>query len=144
MNYLKSLHKLIHSLHNTNLTALFLRLALGIVFINAGWMKFNNMDMTLAGFKSFGLPEFLAYYVTFIEIFGGVLLLLGVFVRYLGILFAINMLTAMVLVHWSHGFSVANFGYEYVLVLMLCSMALVTIGSGRYSLVHIHDLKKKP
>lgn len=137
---MEKLHAFMHKLHNPDLGILFIRLALGIVFIYGGWFKVTHMNMVLEGFKSFGLPAIIAYYVSYTELIGGVLLLLGIFGRYVGIVFAINMAYATFVVNFPRGFSLANFGYEYTLVLMLSSMALITMGAGKYSLAKM--LKK--
>jgi putative oxidoreductase len=128
------MQKFINRLHNPDLAALFVRLALGIVFINAGWFKVNNIDGVVGFFGSLGIPAVLAYYVAYIEFLGGIALILGIFVRPIGILFAINMLVAIAKVHYPKGFSLKEGGYEYVLVLMLGSLALATLGAGKYAI----------
>lgn len=138
---MKALHTFLHRLHNPDAGILFIRLALAAVFINAGWSKFMNMEMTITGFGMAGIPAPLAYFVAGAELLCGVLMLVGVLVRYAGILLAIIMFVALVKVHFVNGFSLQNGGYEYVLVLMLASLAMLTLGAGSYSVAHL--LKKK-
>ncbi len=124
-------------LHNADLGILLIRVALGIVFIYAGWFKLNNMEMVIGGFASMGFATWLAYLVAYVEFLGGIALVLGIFVRYVGILLAIVMLVAMIKVHIPNGYSLANNGYEYVLLLMLASLAITTLGAGKYSVAKL-------
>jgi putative oxidoreductase len=130
---MNKIHELIHRLNNPNMGILFIRLALAAVFINAGWFKVSNLEMVVGGFGEAGIPAFLAYVVSYGEFIGGIALLLGIFARYFGILLSIIMAVAIAKVHFVNGFNLQNGGYEYVLVLLLGAMAMVTFGSGKYS-----------
>lgn len=132
---MNKIHALVERLHNPDLGILLIRLALGVAFINAGWFKVNNIDMVVTGFAQIGIPAFLAYFVSYAELIGGALLILGVLVRYVGIIFAIIMLVAIVKVHGANGYSLATEGYEYVFTLGLAALALAALGAGKYSLV---------
>src|SRR3990167_6939903 len=101
---MKSIHTMIHRLHNSDLWILFVRIALGVVFINAGWLKLGAMDMVIAGFGAVGIPAVLAYVVAYAELLSGLVLILGIFVRYAGIVLATIMLVAIVKVHFVNGF----------------------------------------
>ena len=137
---MKTLHTLVHRLHNPDAGILFIRIALAAVFIYAGWFKVHNMAMVVSGFGAAGIPASLAYFVAYAELVCGLLMLIGLFARYAGILLAIIMLVAIVKVHGANGFSLVNSGYEYVLVLLLASLSIVTTGSGAYSVARM--LKK--
>ena len=67
--------------------ALLLRVSLGVMFIAHAALKL--MVFTLPGtvqfFESAGFPGFLAYVVTFAEFTGGVLLILGVYARWVAL-----------------------------------------------------------
>lgn len=126
-----------HRLHNTNLGILFIRIALGAVFIHAGWFKISDMDVVITGFGSMGIPAWLAYVVAYSEFIGGITVILGVFARYAGVILSIIMFVALTKVHLANGFGLQNGGYEYVLVLLLSSLALVVQGAGSYSLSHL-------
>lgn len=134
---MNSINTIMHRLHNPDLGILFIRLAVGIVFINAGWFKLTNLETVLTGFAFIGIPAALTYLVACGEFLGGIALILGIFVRYAGIILAIIMAVAIVKVHWVNGFSIANGGYKYVMVLLLASLAVVTLGSGKYSLTRL-------
>ncbi|MCB9805795.1 DoxX family protein [Candidatus Nomurabacteria bacterium] len=131
---MNKIHQLIHKCDNQDLGKLLVRLAIGIVFINAGWLKIQNIEFVVAFFSTLGFPAFCAYLVAYLEFIGGIAFVLGIFARYFGIALAITMLVAMFKVHWVNGYSIANNGYEYVFLLFLGSVAIVTLGSGRFSL----------
>jgi putative oxidoreductase len=120
-------------LENPDVGLLFIRLALAAVFINAGWAKINNIEGVIGFFGTLGISSFFAYVVAYVEFLGGIAFLLGIWVRYFGLAVAFNMLVAIYKVHWENGFSLANGGYEQVLVLMLMALTLVTTGAGKYT-----------
>ena len=99
-----------------------------------------GMDMVVGMFATFGIPAVFAYFVAYAELICGIAMVLGIFVRYAGILLAVIMLVAIIRVHGPNGFSLQAGGYEYVLVLLLCSLAMVTLGAGKYSVAQM--LKK--
>lgn len=124
---------------NADLASLFLRLAIGVVFAYAGWLKIGDMQAVRGYFEASGILGFLAYYVTYVEFLGGIAMILGVLVRYAAFLNAVNMLVAIWLLR-VNGFSLANGGFEYNYVLALTGFALALLGAGKYSLGR---LKKK-
>lgn len=132
-----SLHSAVHRLHNPDVGLLFVRVAVGLVFIHAGWGKVSGIEQVVGFFGALGIPEWLAYVVASVEFLGGIALVLGIFVRYAGILLASIMLVAIWKVHWANGFSAANGGYENQLVLLLAALALMTSGAGKYSLARL-------
>jgi putative oxidoreductase len=126
-----------HRVHNPDVGLLLVRIAVGLVFIHAGWGKVTDTAAVVGFFAGLGIPAWLAYVVAYVEFLGGIALVLGVFARYVGILLAIIMLVAIWKVHWVNGFSSANGGYEYQLVLLLASLAITTSGAGKYSLARL-------
>lgn len=105
------------------------RVAVALVFIYHGWAKISGMEGTLGFFSMLGIPAWLTYIVAYLEFFGGIALLFGMFVEYIAPLFAIIMLVAIYLVHWSKGFNNMNGGYEFPFVLLLASIGLSLAGS---------------
>lgn len=138
---MNKIHNFMHRLNNPDLARLFIRLALAAVFINAGWLKLTNMEAVIAAFGSMGISASLSVFVSYVEFLGGIAFGLGIFVRYFGVMIAVDMIVAIIKVHYVHGFSIAKGGYEFVLVLLLCSLAMVTMGAGKYSLAEL--FKKK-
>lgn len=113
------------------------RLSLGVILIAHGLLKW--LVFTLAGsaefFASVGFPGWLAYPVTFGEVIGGVLLLLGLFVRPV----AIAMLPILLGALWTHigngwVFSNPNGGWEYPALLVVMAMVVFLAGPDRWSL----------
>jgi putative oxidoreductase len=121
----------------TSLALLIARIGLGIVFVAHGWQKFNDMgvDKVGDGFTGMGIPapELAAYFVTFVELVGGAALLVGAFTAVAGLLLAIDMLGALLLVHVKNGVFVTDGGYELVVALGVGSLLLAVFGAGRYS-----------
>lgn len=129
------MHTFLHRFHNPDIAKLALRVALGVVFIVAGWMKISNMEFVVTMFGTVGIPAAFAYIVSYGEFIAGIALLLGVFAMYAASFVAVVMLVATFMVHWPNGFSLANGGYEYNFVLLLVALAVVMLGAGRYALV---------
>jgi putative oxidoreductase len=120
---------IIQKLKHPNLGIVLIRLALGIVFIANGWAKFANMAGTISFFESIGIGAPIVYLISAVELFGGILMILGVGTRYVAALFAAIMFGAIATVKSNLGLVG---GYEYELVLLLVSLAMVFIGGGRY------------
>lgn len=132
----------LEKLTNPNVSSLLIRIALGLVFINAGWNKINNIESVIGFFGQLGFNEFLAYCVAYTEFIGGILVLLGGLTRIAGGLLAVIMLVASIFVHGSKGYSQANGGFEYTLTLFLVLVALITLGAGKYSLDNFCNCSK--
>lgn len=113
--------------------ALLLRLSLGVMFIAHALLKL--MVFTLPGtvgfFESVGYPGFLAYVVFGAELAGGVLLVLGVYTRWVS-LALIPILIGAALVHIPNGwvFSAPNGGWEYPVFLVIASVVQALLGDG--------------
>lgn len=116
---------------NADLGILVIRLALAMVFIIHGLMKFQTMGKTIGFFGSLGLAPFFAYLVATVELFGGILLLLGVFTSFVAMALAVVMIFAILLVKVDKPFIG---GYEFELTLMLVSLGVSLLGTGKYAI----------
>jgi uncharacterized membrane protein YphA (DoxX/SURF4 family) len=88
---------------------LLLRLYLVPIFWMAGSKKLNSFDSTVKWFgnEDWGLglpfPELMAFLATWTEVFGAILLLLGLAVSWITIPLMVTMLVAAMTVHWQNG-----------------------------------------
>ncbi len=108
-----------------------IRVALGVVFIAHGWLKFTHLAATIDFFATINLSIPFVYGVTALEFFGGLSLLLGILTRWSGWLLALDMLFAIYLVQLDKGFVG---GFEFELVLLLALIGITMTGPGAYSL----------
>ncbi|CAM02852.1 putative oxidoreductase [Saccharopolyspora erythraea NRRL 2338] len=119
-----------------DLFAFLARLAIGVIFIAHGSQKFfvMGMDMVVQGFGQAGIPlaPVSAWFNALVELVGGILFILGLFLPVVGVLLALNMLGALVLVHLPYGLFLPE-GFEYVLTLLVTVLALGFNG-GRWTL----------
>ncbi|UUE20401.1 DoxX family protein [Microbacterium sp. J1-1] len=117
---------------------LVLRVVVGAIFAAHGAQKIFEFTIpgTVGSFADMGVPlaEIAAPVVAFLELVGGILLVLGFLTRPVGILLTIDMAVALALVHLPAGLWVAEGGYEFVAVLGVAALALALTGAGRYSI----------
>ncbi|WP_017150731.1 DoxX family protein [Bacillus bingmayongensis] len=112
---------------NQHIGNLIIRIVLGVTFFMHGLTKFQSDIDNIAGwFTSIGLPGALAYGVATVELVGGLLLIVGLGVRYVGLLFALILVGAIVKVKWSAGLlgDGKNPGYELELALLAMGLYL--------------------
>ena len=117
--------------YNTDLALLILRVVLGIVMIYHGWPKLTNLGGTIEGFTGMGIVA--AIFATVAEVLGGMLMLVGAFTDIAGLMFAIDMLGAIIFVHAKNGFSAGKGGIEFPLLLLATALAIALAGPGRYA-----------
>ena len=122
------------------------RLIVGLVFVMHGAQKLFTYGHAgvAGGFTQFGVPapELTAWVVTIVEFFGGLALILGLGTRIVAIPLMINMLAAIVFVHWKNGFFLPN-GYEFALTLLLANAGLTLTGSGALALDNLIGRSRK-
>jgi uncharacterized membrane protein YphA (DoxX/SURF4 family) len=117
------------------LSLLALRLALGAIFFYHGYEKLTkNSTDTLAAFTGLGLPSYVFYIVGTLEVFGAILLVMGLLTRFTALLLAIEMGVALARVDLPRGGLYAVHNYELPLALCVGAFALVTTGAGLLSL----------
>lgn len=117
--------------------ATLLRLTLGAMWLSHAWFKISafGIDGFAGWLDSLGLPGFMAGPVVTLELIGGVLILAGVYARYVSIAL-LPVLAVATWVHIPNGliFSNANGGWEYPVFLMIASMVHALIGDGALAL----------
>jgi putative oxidoreductase len=117
------------------LALLILRLGLGIIFIYHGWPKLiTHTHETLQAFPHMGFPSYFAYIAGIVELFGGALLIVGLFTRIAALLIAGEMAIAILRVHLPQGGIMAVGNYQFPLACAVGAFALVALGAGAISL----------
>ncbi|TWS26512.1 DoxX family protein [Tsukamurella sputi] len=105
------------------------RVILGVIFFAHGWQKFVTfgMDGVAANFDKMGvpLPTLSAWFAGIVELVGGAALIIGFAVPIVAVLGIIDMLGAIIFVHWDAGFFASNGGYELPLALIA---GLIAVG----------------
>ncbi|HEU4801326.1 MAG TPA: DoxX family protein [Gemmatimonadales bacterium] len=112
-----------------------LRVVTGIIFAAHGWQKFfqTGLDGVTGFFASLGIPMagIAAPAVATLELAGGVLLIIGLLTRPLGVLFALNMAGAIFFAktRGEYGFG----DVELELLLLAASLCLAMAGPGAWA-----------
>jgi putative oxidoreductase len=123
-----------------------LRVILGVIIAAHGIAKFQmGIENVAAWFGSIGLPEFLAYGVAGLELFGGIALIIGLATRYVSAAIIALLLGAIFTVKLDVGFlgDGTMAGYELDLALFALAVHLFAVGSD--SAVSVDQIiKKKP
>lgn len=124
-----------------------IRIVVGFVFVMHGQQKFFEMGVgnLESWFGSLGIPApaLAAMVVSLVELVGGAALIVGVFTRVFGMLLAVDMIVALVVVHLPNGFFAANNGVELVLVLGAASLGLVLTGAGALALDSVLPIERR-
>lgn len=113
--------------------AFVMRLTLGIMIVTHGLTKV--FVFTPAGtsvfFESVGLPGFLAYPVMAFEVVGFLMLVLGVYARWVATVAVVQLLVAATVYFVNGGtFANVNGGWEYPLYLSVTSLVVALLGDG--------------
>jgi len=117
------------------LSLLTLRLGLGVIFFYHGYEKLTrNSKDALAAFAGLGLPTYVFYIIGTLELFGAILLALGLITRITALLLAIEMGLALVRLDVPRGGIYAVHNYELALALCTGAFALATPGAVLLSL----------
>ena len=127
-------------------TGLVLRLSLGLVMFPhgaqklLGWYGGFGFSGTMEFFtETMHLPWIVAFLVIIGESFGSMALLLGLLTRFTAASFMVIMLGAITTLHLHNGFFMNWFGkqqgegYEYHLLVIGISLALLVAGAGKWS-----------
>ena len=122
-----------------NIVILLARWLIAYGFAVPALAKINNLEGTIVWFEEISIPfpVLAAYLVSSVETLGIVLLVLGLFTRYISILLGAIMLGAILFVHFPHGFSAANNGMEIPLYYFIFLMIFASYGAGKYSFDHL-------
>lgn len=118
---------------------LIIRLALGLAFVVHGYPKLfkkENREQFPLWLDSMGIKpgKFWALVVGVVEFFGGIALILGIWVQLAAFLVAIDMFVAMWKAKWGKvGFATPG-GWELDFVYLAMALSLLLTGAGAWSL----------
>lgn len=125
---------------NQSTFLLLVRLYWGWQFMQTGWGKLHNLSHVREFFTSLGIPApgFTATAIASLEFFGGILLIIGLGSRLIGLLLACNMFVAYVTADREALFSFfKDPGKFYVadpFTFMFASVIVLVFGAGFFSL----------
>ena len=133
-----------------DLALLICRIGLGVLMIAHAKLEFDFGGGSLAGvgalFAQSGvvpLPAITGPANVLLEAIGGVAIILGLAVPIVGVLMAVNMAGAWILVHTSPLYSMDHNGPEVVIAIGLLSLALAAAGSGRFGIDHLITRRRR-
>jgi putative oxidoreductase len=117
---------------------LLLRLVIGMNFINHGHGLFDETSMKeftvfLSNDLHFPYPVFMAYLRTAGELFGGIMLVLGLFTRFGAFLIMFTMFVAVFTAGNGDLFGQAEITFLYA----ISCLSIILLGSGKYAIDYI-------
>lgn len=104
------------------LAPLYARIVVGYVFLWTGWGKLTHLPLVTEHFAGWGIPmpELLAPFVSGVEFFGGILLLLGLLTRISAGALGVVMIVAVRAANWDQIDSLETFlGFEEIMYLAI-------------------------
>lgn len=133
------------------LAPLIARVIVGVIMAAHGFQKLSGGPGNFGGFLGqLGVPAptLMGYVVTFVELVGGILLILGLFSRLAALLLTINLTVAILLVKINVGLIAPadqpGVGMELDLALIAGFLVVLLAGPGRLSLDHILGIERPP
>ncbi len=115
------------------------RITVGVVFMGTGWTKLMNLPRITENFRGLGIPapEILTPFVSGVEFFGGLLLLLGLLTRFAAVPLMVVMIVAIISAKAGDIDSLETFlGFEEVSYFVMFAW-LGIAGPGPVSLDHL-------
>ena len=118
--------------------ALILRVAMGLLFLAHGGLKIFVFGPagTTQYFVSLGLPAWVGNAIIALEVIGGLALIFGIYARAVAIVLAVELFTAVGMVHAAKGWLFTNQGggWEYPAFWAVALIALTLIGDGAHAM----------
>ena len=125
---------------------LVLRIALGSLFLAHGCLKVFTFTLpgTAQFFESVGLPGWMATPVAIWELVGGLLLVCGVYTRWVALGLFPLLLVATFKVHGANGWLFTNQGggWEFTAFFAVATVVQFLLGDGAYAIGSIWDRKR--
>lgn len=120
-------------LHSSSYGLLLLRVATGSVFLYHGLRKLGDMAQTIRLYDTLGFSPTVVGVVTWVQILGGIALILGIAPRVTAAILALQILFSATILSTFRGIE----GVEYQLFLAVVCSSLVLIGPGPFSLMRM-------
>lgn len=138
---MESLHKMSRFFFSPSLGLLLVRLVTGYIFVEHGLSKIQNIAMPVGMMMHFGFPGWVGVFIAWLEVIGGVALILGILSRPFAVALGIEMLVAVYLTGFGKGLG----AHDLEFVLALNSFAIALAGAGSFRLLNIfeHDKEKR-
>ncbi|MGP1449937.1 MAG: DoxX family protein [Wolinella sp.] len=137
---MNSLENLLTRIHSHDVSALVLRLVIGLAMLPHGVHKIKHgIASVMAMLGGVGLPEILAYGVYLSEVVAPILLVLGIYTRLNALIIAMTTIFIIYVAHGVDVFALTKYGglsIELPLLFLAGSLALVFSGGGRWSVVN--------
>jgi len=112
---------------------LFLRCALGTIFMVHGYPKLFGQNTAMhQSFAQHGLPRSFLFVAGVLELFGGGLLVIGLFGRAAALLLTFEL--AVVILKMGLPESYTSAGFQFAVLLIVATFALATTGPGAISI----------
>ena len=121
---------------------LLVRLYWGWQFAQTGWGKVNNIEKVTGFFTSLGIPfaGANAHFIAGLELVGGILLVLGLASRPIGLMLTVNMLVAYIAADWEAFVSFISDPDKFIAAtpfpFLLASLIVLVFGAGKLSVDH--------
>src|SRR5471032_1789403 len=115
------------------------RITVGVVFMGTGWTKLHNLPAITKNFIALGIPapEILTPFVSGVEFFGGILLLLGLLTRFAAVPLMVVMVVAIISTNIGDIDGLETFlGFEEVSYFVMFAW-LAIAGPGPVSIDHV-------
>jgi putative oxidoreductase len=124
----------------TDIGLLLLRLAVGAVFLAHGWgdaSQPGGAGANVPNYRDAGipLPELTAWYGAYVQLIGGIVVLVGALTRLISFGFATVMAGALIFVHAGEPLVMGQdgSGSGFAFIMLAASLALLGTGAGRLS-----------
>ncbi len=120
-----------------DLTLLAVRIILGTVMVYYGTLKIKDLKANAKFLDKIGFKPgaFWGFIVMMIDLFGGILIILGVYAGIFAALFGFQMIIGII---WKTTKTDKPFtDWSYNLILLALSLVIITFGPGKYSLNNV-------
>ena len=115
---------------------LLIRFQMGVLFTQAGWGKFQNIQRSVGFFQSLGIPapDFMVPFVAAVELLGGLMLISGLFSRLASVALICVMVVAALTAHMGEFTDFVAIVTQKNIIYIVMLFAIFCFGPGRASI----------